>query len=149
MGRAVLNYESPTYRERSDSWKVLRWIGCATAGLLFLLFAIAMFPIPRDRAREAKTAAAKTDLATIRVAVAQFQFDMGRLPTPAEGLDVLIDAPADAPGKWHGPYLPKLPSDPWGQPYVYHQPGDRSGAPFNVISFGPDKHPGGGDDITD
>lgn len=150
MARDVLNYQSPTRRERAVWFS--SGMGCtgyaAAAGILGLFLMIALARPARDRAGEAKHAAAKTDVATIYDAVAQFQADMGRLPTPAEGLDVLMEAPADGVGKWHGPYLRKLFKDPWGQPYVYQPPSDARGERVHILSFGPDRRPGGGDDIS-
>jgi hypothetical protein len=66
---------------------------------------------------------------------------MGRLPTPTEGLAVLVTAPtgADA-GGWRGPYLDpaEVPRDPWGSAYVYDLRPDDPERPFTIHSRGPD-----------
>ena len=148
MARVQLDYESPARRNPTVLRKDLGWIGYAAAGMMLVCFAIAVFPVKyRNRHARAEIAAARYDLETLRGAVERFHLDMGRLPTSAEGLDALVVAPANGANAWHGPYLRKLSCDPWGQPYVYRQPG--AAAAFEVVSFGPDQQPGGGDDISD
>lgn len=75
------------------------------------------------------------------LAVAAFQRDTGRLPSPAEGLGALLVRPPDlAPEGWQGPYMDVsvIPPDPWGRDYVYRlRPGDAE-RPFTVYSLGPD-----------
>jgi general secretion pathway protein G len=71
-----------------------------------------------------------------------FRIDTGRLPTQAEGLEVLIRAPADA-SEWLGPYIAKgrVPLDPWGREYRYAL--DAAGEAYAVISYGADGVEGG------
>ena len=47
---------------------------------------------------------------------------------------------------WHNT-LPSVPNDSWGNPFVYRFPGT-NGKDYDIISFGPDGHEGGNDDIT-
>jgi general secretion pathway protein G len=63
-------------------------------------------------------------------------------PTPAQGLQALVQKPtADPiPNNWR-PYLDKLPNDPWGRPYQYLNPGLKS--EIDVLSFGADGQSGG------
>lgn len=68
---------------------------------------------------------ARLQIANLTRALDLFYLDVGRYPTASEGLAVLLEAPADRPGRWLGPYLdrPGLLVDPWGRPFVYRVPG--------------------------
>lgn len=88
---------------------------------------------------------AETQIRMLRGAVETFRLDMGRLPTPEEGLAVLTTRPDEprAAERWRGPYLDETaPLDPWDQPYRYAVPG-RDGQPFALYSLGADQAPGG------
>lgn len=67
---------------------------------------------------KADTAALQID--QLRNALQLFYIDLGRYPTSAEGLGVLITAPSDATA-WTGPYLETAAGlkDPWGRDYLY------------------------------
>jgi general secretion pathway protein G len=91
---------------------------------------------------------ARAQLDAFRKAVEAFRIDNGRYPTTAEGLDVLVVAPADAP-RWHGPYLQNaIPLDPWGTRYEYRAPGS-NGHDYDLTSLGRDRAPGGAGDDAD
>jgi hypothetical protein len=49
--------------------------------------------------------------------------------------------------KWKGPYIKRLPNDPWGWPYVYHYGGPTGGDGYRVLSVGPDGKERTADDI--
>lgn len=86
--------------------------------------------------------AARIQLDALEKALEAFRLDVGRYPTEAEGLEVLVERPAGL-ARWHGPYLKKSPPlDPWGNAYQYRMPGN-GGADFDLSSFGPDGRPGG------
>jgi len=36
-----------------------------------------------------------------------------------EGLQALVQPPPDVTATWNGPYVNKVPLDPWGHPYNY------------------------------
>jgi general secretion pathway protein G len=86
---------------------------------------------------------AQVQMQGLATAVELFRIDVGRYPTPAEGLQVLVKPVGTIPG-WNGPYLAKadLPSDPWGRAYVY-ETGAQGGTPFVIKSFGGDGKEGG------
>lgn len=88
----------------------------------------------------AKVAAAFSELSTLRSALDRFHPDCGRYPTLAEGFAALQHAPSGAVGKWNGPYLSRIPTDPWGNPYTYLPSGPNA---FEVTSRGADGVPGG------
>lgn len=87
----------------------------------------------------AKIAAARSDLITLKSVLDLFHKDLGRYPTTKEGLAIVRARPASAAAGWRGPYVTKLPNDPWGNPYWYVAT-DRG---FAIASFGADGKPGG------
>lgn len=72
-----------------------------------------------------------------------FRLHAFRYPSTDEGLEALVSPPgsADASDRWKGPYLTKVPNDPWGRPYLYLSPGTR--ADIDVYTLGRDGQPGG------
>ena len=58
-----------------------------------------------------------------------------------------VTAPSNAKN-WHGPYLDKIPADPWGQPYIYYYPGKHSANSYDLLSVGPDGKEGTDDDVV-
>ena len=82
----------------------------------------------------------KTPLMAYRTAV-------GTYPTTAEGLQALVGAPTGKEMRWKGPYVDKLPLDPWKNAYQYRFPGTRNARGYDVWSMGPDGTDGTEDDI--
>jgi len=68
----------------------------------------------------------------------QYRIHMGSYPTTEEGLQALLTAPAGKGSKWKGPYIERMPEDPWGKPYQYRFPGTHNSGGFDLWSFGPD-----------
>jgi general secretion pathway protein G len=97
---------------------------------------------------QAKTQAAKIQVAALSAAVESYYLDTGRFPSADEGLRVLVEAPRNL-GNWKGPYIRQRESliDPWGQAYLYKLPG-RS-AEFDVYTLAADQREGGSDDDAD
>ena len=95
-----------------------------------------------------RTQTAKVQIENISAAVDHFQLDVGRYPTPEEGLDALVKQPPAAPN-WNGPYLKKSSAlqDPWGQKYVYANPGKHGDV--DVYSLGSDHAEGGTGEAKD
>ena len=92
-----------------------------------------------------KVKTADVQIKTFKGAMETFRLDVGRFPTPSEGLAALNQSPTEdrARTRWRGPYLDQdVPLDPWGNPYVYSQPGTK-GQPFALYSFGADGKRGG------
>ncbi|MGV8074709.1 MAG: type II secretion system major pseudopilin GspG [Syntrophobacteraceae bacterium] len=105
-------------------------------GLLAGLVAPKMF----QKVGTAKKGAAKTQIGMLGTALDTFRLDMGRYPSPEEGLDALRKNPGSP--SWDGPYLPKeIPPDPWGRPYIYKVPGDHGD--YDLYSLGADGQEGG------
>lgn len=90
---------------------------------------------------------ARAQLESIEKALDQFRLDTRNYPTAEQGLQALVEKPANAQN-WSGPYLKKaVPSDPWGKPYVYRVPGQRG--EFELFSYGRDGKPGGTGEDSD
>jgi general secretion pathway protein G len=95
----------------------------------------------------AKVKAAKAQIELLGTALDTFRLDVGRYPTSQEGLEALLRQPGGLE-RWDGPYLKKaLPQDPWGTAYGYRSPGEHG--PFDIVSYGADKTPGGEGDNRD
>ncbi len=112
--------------------------------VLVIIGVLAALIVPNvlDRADDARTTAARTDVANVMQALKLYKLDNQRYPTAEQGLQALIAKPATSPipPNWK-PYLEKLPNDPWGQPYRYLNPGVKG--EIDVMSFGADGQAGG------
>jgi general secretion pathway protein G len=94
--------------------------------------------------QDAKIGAAKSQVAELESAVERFYVHMDRYPSADEGLQVLVDPPAnDDDKKWRGPYIKQLRNDPWGHPYQYAIPGTHNPTSFDIWSRGADGQDGG------
>lgn len=104
------------------------------------------------RTEQARRAAANADInANIATALELYYMDNGVYPTTEQGLATLhekSDIPP-VPMAWNGPYLKKgsTTKDPWSEKYEYICPGDHNPESYDLFSKGPDRQPGGGDDI--
>ena len=95
---------------------------------------------------QARTAAAKADIASIMTALKLYKLDNIRYPTTQQGLDALVNKPSVAPipnNYKPGGYLEKLPKDPWGNDYQYQNPGKHG--EIDVYTYGPDGPTSSGD----
>ena len=72
---------------------------------------------------DAKVSTAKGNIAELDAALERYNVQMDSYPTTEEGLKALVEKPSGDSGKWRGPYIKMLRSDPWGQPYQYKYPG--------------------------
>lgn len=86
---------------------------------------------------------AHVQIESLVTSVELFRIDVGRYPSSAEGLQVLIKPQGTITG-WNGPYLAKgeVPPDPWGRPYLYETLG-QGGPGFGIKSYGADGKEGG------
>jgi general secretion pathway protein G len=118
--------------------------------VLVILATLAAIVIPRfaGRSEQARVTAAQSQIASFQLALDAFEVDNGYYPSTSQGLNALVQQPNNAPD-WRGPYLRKgVPLDPWGNPYTYEYPGRRNPGGYDLMSMGPDRRVGGGDDIT-
>ena len=97
-----------------------------------------------DRPDQARAVKVKNDIVALEGAIKMYRLDVYRVPTTEQGLSSLIKKPSGV-SNWSGPYIDRLPDDPWGNPYRYRAPGVE-GAKFDIFSVGADGQ-GGGTDI--
>jgi general secretion pathway protein G len=112
--------------------------------VILILSILAALIIPRliGRTQDAKIAAAKSDIASLRTALDNYRIDNDKYPSTEDGLAALTEKPSDATN-WKGPYLEKaISNDPWGAPYIYQSPGP-NGEDFFIETYGPTGQPGG------
>lgn len=79
----------------------------------------------------------------VKSAIGQYKVDNGSYP---KSLQDLVQKPRNATN-WHGPYLDKIPVDPWGNTYFYDCPGKHNPDGYDLFSAGPDGRIGTEDDI--
>ena len=117
--------------------------------VLVILGVLAAIVVPKfaGRGEQARKVAAGVDIKAIDDALDVFEQDNERYPTSEEGLQSLMAAPSNCPN-WKGPYLKKLPQDPWGHAYIYRFPGQHTPNSPDISSAGADGQEGTSDDIT-
>ena len=112
--------------------------------VLVIIGVLAALIVPNvlDRADDARTTAARTDVNNLMQALKLYKLDNQRYPSGEQGLQALVAKPTSGPipPNWK-PYLDKLPNDPWGRPYQYLNPGIKG--EIDVMSFGADGQAGG------
>jgi type II secretion system protein G len=91
---------------------------------------------PSQPAATPERAKASSDIANIKGALDRYYLDAGSYPTTDQGLQALISAPnaGNVPHDWSGPYIERIPKDPWGNAYVYKSDGNN----YVLKSLGPD-----------
>ena len=106
---------------------------------------LAALVIPKivGRSEQARATAAHADISSIKTALDAFEVDNGFYP---KSLQDLVTTPSNAKN-WHGPYLEKVPQDPWGNNYVYYFPGKHNPSSFDLLSIGQDAKEGTEDDV--
>ena len=112
--------------------------------VLVIIGVLAALIVPNvlERADDARTMAARTDVNNLVQALKLYKLDNQRYPTAEQGLSALVVKPTSGPTppNWK-PYLDKLPNDPWNNPYQYLNPGIKG--EIDVLSFGADGQAGG------
>jgi len=112
--------------------------------VLIILGLIAAFAAPRviKFVGGAKSDSAKIQVERLSGVLDLYRLQVGRYPSDGEGLDALMEAPAEA-SNWDGPYLKKADAliDPWGRPYLSRFPGEHGD--YDLFSLGADGQDGG------
>lgn len=97
-----------------------------------------------DRLNEGQVSAAKSQIKNYATLLEDYRRYCNRYPSTDEGLDALIEKPAESTCKRYPPngFIQggKLQDDPWGAPYEYESENGRS---YVIRSFGRDGQPGG------
>jgi general secretion pathway protein G len=109
------------------------------------ILAALVIPKIMGRSEQARATGAHADISGgIKSALDGFEVDNGFYP---KSLQDLVQQPANAKN-WHGPYLDKIPMDPWGNNYVYYYPGKHNQTSYDLLSVGPDSKEGTDDDVV-
>ncbi len=114
--------------------------------VVIIIGILAGLVVPRlaGRAEKARKIAAKADVeVNIPQALDLYEMDTGSYP---DQLEDLVNDPSQEEN-WDGPYLKKMPKDPWGEPYHYKYPSEH-GIDYDLVSKGNDKVLGSEDDVT-
>ncbi|HJU10511.1 MAG TPA: type II secretion system major pseudopilin GspG [Candidatus Binataceae bacterium] len=96
----------------------------------------------RSATDKAKRVKAQADISQLKSALDRYYLDTGSYPTTDQGLAALISAPnttGNDPSNWGGPYIERIPADPWGHGYVYQSDGNE----YLLKSYGADGVEGG------
>jgi general secretion pathway protein G len=93
------------------------------------ILAAVVVPKFAGRGKEAQVNACKASIANISTAINLYEVDNGAFPP---SLQALVTKGNE--NNWKGPYLDKVPTDPWGHEMVY-SPHDNG---FDLKSLGPD-----------
>jgi general secretion pathway protein G len=100
---------------------------------------LAAIVVPRftQAGDDAKVAAAKAQINSLKSALDMYKLKVGDYPSTSEGLELLIS-------NEYQNFLDAetIPLDPWGNPYLYTSPGE-SGRDYEIISYGADRTDGG------
>lgn len=135
--------EQTTRRRREAGFTMIELlVVMMILGLLAALVAPNIF----GQASKARVKTARLQIANLGTALDAMALDTGRYPSASEGLGALLDAPSGM-DMWDGPYLKKMPKDPWNHEYVYRGPG--GGGDYEILCYGADGSPGGDGDNGD
>lgn len=119
--------------------------------VVVILGILAAIVVPRvmERPAEARIVRVKQDLQGVTTALSMYKLDNHRYPSSEQGLQALVAKPSGSPEapNWKGPYLDRLPKDPWDHPYQFQQPGQHGDV--DIYSYGADGRPGGDGDDAD
>jgi general secretion pathway protein G len=131
----------PSRRRRPRSQDGFTLIELMVVILIIGLLATIVVQNLRSATDKAKRVKAQADISQLKSALDRFYLDAGSYPSTDQGLQALIAAP-DPGGvtkDWGGPYIEKIPPDPWGNVYVYQSDGNS----YVLKSFGADGVEGG------
>ena len=109
--------------------------------VMVILGLIAGLVVPNiiGRTEDAKIKAAASQITRLSMGVESYYLDCGEVP---KDLDDLVSEPGGAESCWTGPYVKSsIIKDPWGADYIFRYPGEHG--EFDIISYGPDRQPGG------
>ena len=89
------------------------------------ILAAVVVPNIMDKPDEARITKAKQDIRALEEALNRYKLDNYDYPSTEQGLDALVNKPTGSPEprRWKGPYVKKVPNDPWQNTYQYMNPG--------------------------
>jgi len=116
--------------------------------VVIIIGVLSAMVVPRlvGRSEQARVAASRADIeSNIAIALDLYELDNGMYPAD---LRALLREPSPTPPNWNGPYIKRIPKDPWGEEYKYKFPGEHNKGSYDLWSFGRDRVAGGDDDIA-
>lgn len=89
------------------------------------ILAAVVVPNIMSKPDEARVSKAKQDVRALEAALNAYKLDNYDYPSTEQGLAALVKKPSGTPEAkhWNGPYVKKVPLDPWHNPYQYMNPG--------------------------
>jgi general secretion pathway protein G len=119
--------------------------------VIVIIGILATLVVPRliDRPDQARVIKAKQDISTLQAALQLYKLDNYNYPSQQQGLQALVTKPTQGQvaGNWTGPYIERLPKDPWGGEYRYRVPGEYGA--IDIFTLGSDGEEGGVDSAAD
>src|ERR1700752_4016949 len=108
------------------------------------ILAALVAPRIMSRIDDAQIAKARQDIRVYETALNLFKMDNYKYPTTDQGLQSLVQQPADPTIRnWKaGGYVDSVKKDPWGYDYQYVYPGTH-GTEYDLFTLGADNQPGG------
>ncbi len=138
------------YMGSRQSRKGFTIIELVAVAMIIALLAVFVVPRAFKGLGKAKHDIARGKMGILEGALSRFQYDCGRFPTDAEGLEALLTAPPDLEEKWGGPYCKRSDLlDPWNRPFEYIAEGVVNVGSFDLICLGADGVEGGEGDNAD
>ena len=128
-------------RRKQNAFTIIELVAVA-----MIISLLAVFVVPRafQGLGRAKHDIARGKMGIVEGALARFQYDCGRFPTDAEGLDALLEPPPGLEDRWAGPYCRRSDlEDPWGRRFIYIAEGMMNPGGFDLISYGANGVEGG------
>lgn len=113
--------------------------------VIVILAILAGLVVPRvvGQSDKARVGTTKTILATVSNSLDSYRIDNARYPDTTQGLDALINPPADAKNYPEGGYIKGgYPTDGWDNELQYAYPG-AEGRVYDLYSLGADGQQGG------
>lgn len=91
-------------------------------------------PIYMNYVKQGRISTAKMQLKLLGQELDNYKIRVGQYPSELRGLVENLDGHE----KWDGPYMKKIPLDPWGNEYVYVVPGEHNTDSYDLSSLGAD-----------
>ena len=91
-------------------------------------------PIYMNYVKQGRIGTAKMQLKLLAQELDNYKIRVGQYPSELRGLVENLDGHE----KWDGPYMKKIPLDPWGNEYVYVVPGEHNTDTYDLSSLGAD-----------
>ena len=91
-------------------------------------------PVYMNYVKQGRIGTAKMQLKLLSQELDNYKIRVGQYPSELRGLVENLDGHE----KWDGPYMKKIPLDPWGNEYVYVVPGEHNPESYDLSCLGAD-----------